>query len=176
MRAGPAKTTGTTRRGGVAKELRSLSVWIATGLGAGYFPVAPGTAGSLVGLVPVIALRQTSLDRARLAVTLAALAAVVFAVGVWSAGKAEKAFGRIDPGQVVIDEVLGQIVTFIAMPRISRVGLLAGFILFRIFDIVKPFPARRCERFPGGWGIMLDDGVAGFYSLIALAILGRMIQ
>jgi len=160
----------------VAKELRSLSVWIATGLGAGYFPVAPGTAGSLVGLALVIALRQTSLDRAGLAVWLAALAAVVFAVGVWSAGKAEKAFGRVDPGQVVIDEILGQIITFVGTPRISRVGLIAGFILFRLFDIIKPFPARRAERFPAGWGIMLDDGVAGLYSLIALVILGRMIK
>jgi len=160
----------------VTKELRSFSVWIATGLGAGFFPVAPGTAGSLVGLALVIAMRQTSLGSAELAVWLAVLAAVVFAVGVWSAGKAEKAFGRIDPGQVVIDEVMGQIITFIATPRISRVGLIAGFILFRIFDIIKPFPARRCERFPGGWGIMLDDGVAGLYSLVAMMILGRMIK
>jgi phosphatidylglycerophosphatase A len=160
----------------VTKELRSFSVWIATGLGAGYFPVAPGTAGSVVGLALVVALRQTSLGSAELAVWLAVLAAVVFAVGVWSAGKAEKAFGRIDPGQVVIDEVMGQIITFIATPRISRVGLIAGFILFRIFDIIKPFPARRCERFPGGWGIMLDDGVAGLYSLVAMMILGRMIK
>jgi len=160
----------------VAKELRSLSVWIATGLGAGYFPVAPGTAGSLVGLALVIALQQTSLDAAWLGISLAALAAVVFAVGVWAAGKAEKAFGRVDPGQVVIDEVMGQIITFLATPRISWAGLIAGFILFRIFDIVKPFPARRCERFPGGWGIMLDDGVAGLYSLAALLILGRMIK
>ena len=160
----------------MAKELRSLSVWIATGLGAGYFPVAPGTAGSLVGLALVVALRQTSLDAAGLAASLAALAFVLFALGVWSAGKAEKVFGRIDPGQVVIDEVLGQVVTFIATPRISRMGLIAGFILFRIFDIVKPFPAGRAERFPGGWGIMLDDLVAGFYSLIALVILGRMIR
>jgi len=160
----------------VTKELRSFSVWIATGLGAGFFPVAPGTAGSLVGLALVIAMRQTSLGSAELAVSLAVLAVVIFGLGVWSAGKAEQAFGRVDPGQVVIDEVMGQVITFIATPRISRVGLIAGFILFRIFDIIKPFPARRCERFPGGWGIMLDDGVAGLYSLIALVILGRMIK
>jgi phosphatidylglycerophosphatase A len=160
----------------MAKEQHSLSVWIATSLGAGYFPVAPGTAGSVVGLALVIALRQTSLGTAGLGISLAAMAAVVFALGVWSAGKAEKAFGRVDPGQVVIDEVLGQIITFIATPRIPRVGLIAGFILFRVFDIIKPFPAGRAERFPGGWGIMLDDVVAGFYSLIVLVILGRMIK
>ena len=160
----------------MAKEQHSLSVWIATSLGAGYFPVAPGTAGSVVGLALVIALRQSSLGAIGLGLSLAAMAAVVFALGVWSAGKAEKAFGRVDPGQVVIDEVLGQIITFIATPRIPRVGLIAGFILFRIFDIIKPFPAGRAERFPGGWGIMLDDVVAGFYSLIVLVILGRMIK
>ena len=160
----------------MAKEQHSLSVWIATSLGAGYFPVAPGTAGSVVGLALVIALRQSSLGAIGLGLSLAAMAAVVFALGVWSAGKAEKAFGRVDPGQVVIDEVLGQIITFIATPRIPRVGLIAGFILFRVFDIIKPFPAGRAERFPGGWGIMLDDVVAGFYSLIVLVILGRMIK
>ncbi len=160
----------------MAKEQHSLSVWIATSLGAGYFPVAPGTAGSVVGLALVIALRQTSLSSAGLGISLAAVAAVVFALGVWSAGNAEKVFGRVDPGQVVIDEVLGQIITFIATPRISRVGLIAGFILFRIFDIIKPFPAGRAERFPAGWGIMLDDVVAGLYSLIVLLTLGRMIK
>jgi len=160
----------------VVKEPRSFSIWIATGLGAGYFPVAPGTAGSAVGLALVLALRQTSLGPAGLAVSLTALSGLLFAVGVWSAGKAEKVFGRVDPGQVVIDEVVGQIITFVATPRVAWVGLLAGFLLFRAFDVVKPFPARQCERFPGGWGIMLDDLVAGVYSLIALVILGRWIQ
>ena len=108
--------------------------------------------------------------------SLVAVTVCLFAVGVWSAGKAEKVFGRVDPGQVVIDEVAGQIITFIATPRIGWMGLIAGFILFRVFDIVKPFPARQAERFPGGWGIMLDDVVAGLYSLIVLTILGRVYQ
>jgi phosphatidylglycerophosphatase A len=77
---------------------------------------------------------------------------------------------------VVIDEVVGQMITFLATPRVTWKGLLAGFILFRAFDIVKPFPARRAERFPGGWGIMLDDVVAGLYSLVVLVILGRFIK
>ena len=160
----------------MVKERRSLSIWIATGLGSGYFPVAPGTAGSAVGLALVIAFRQTSLKPLGLAVSLATFAGLLFAVGVWSAGKAEKLFGLVDPPQVVIDEVAGQIITFIATPRASRIGLIAGFILFRAFDIVKPFPARRAERFLGGWGIMLDDVVAGLYSLIVLVILGRLIK
>jgi phosphatidylglycerophosphatase A len=160
----------------VVKERRSLSIWIATGLGSGYFPVAPGTAGSALGLALVIAFRQTSLKPVWLAVSLAALAGLLFFVGVRSAGKAEKVFGRVDPSQVVIDEVVGQIITFVATPRVTRMGLLVGFILFRALDIVKPFPAREAERFPGGWGIMMDDVVAGLYSLMVLVVLGRFIK
>jgi phosphatidylglycerophosphatase A len=160
----------------VVKERRSLSIWIATGLGSGYFPVAPGTAGSAVGLALVIAFRQTSLGPLGLAVSLASFAGLLFVLGVWTAGKAEKVFARVDPGQVVIDEVVGQMITFVATPRVTGVGLIAGFILFRAFDIVKPFPVRWAERFPGGWGIMLDDLVAGLYSLIMLVILGRLIK
>jgi phosphatidylglycerophosphatase A len=160
----------------VVKERRSLSIWIATGLGSGYFPVAPGTAGSALGLALVIAFRQTSLRPFWLAVSLAAFTGLLFLVGVWSAGKAEKVFGGVDPSQVVIDEVAGQIITFVATPRVAWMGLIVGFILFRAFDIVKPFPARRAERFPGGWGIMMDDQVAALYSLIVLVILGHFIK
>jgi len=77
---------------------------------------------------------------------------------------------------VVIDEVAGQILTFVATPRVAWMGLIFGFILFRALDIVKPFPARRAERLPGGWGIMMDDVVAGLYSLIVLVILGHFIK
>ena len=158
----------------MVKEPRSFSIWIATGLGAGYFPVAPGTAGSAVGLALVLALRQTSLGRAGLAVSLTALAGLLFAVGVWSAGKAEKYFDRKDPGQIVIDEVVGQMVTFLSEAHRARLTwkwLLAGFVLFRIFDIVKPPPARSLERLPGGWGITMDDCASGLYSLAALFVL-----
>jgi phosphatidylglycerophosphatase A len=160
----------------VVKERRSLSIWIATGLGSGYFPVVPGTAGSALGLALLMAFRQAALDPLRLSVCLAVCAGLLFILGVWSAGRAEKVFARVDPPQVVIDEVVGQIITFVATPRVNWTGLIAGFILFRAFDIVKPFPAWRAERFPGGWGIMLDDVVAGLYSLIVLVILGRLIK
>ena len=160
----------------MVKVRRSLSIWLATGLGAGYFPVAPGTAGSAVGLALVMAFRQAPLEPLPLTVCLTVFTGLLFVVGVWSAGKAEKVFGREDPGQVVIDEVAGQILTFVATPRVTWIGLIAGFILFRGFDIIKPFPARRAERFSGGWGIMLDDLVAGLYSLLALVILGRLIK
>lgn len=151
---------------------RGAAVWIATSGGVGYFPLAPGTAGSAVGLVLVVALAQLPLGQPWVSVSLAVVAGAVFALGVWAAGRAEKFFGRIDPGQVVIDEVVGQMITFLARPHASWRWLLAGFVLFRIFDVVKPFPARRLERAPGGWGIMLDDVVAGGYSLVALWLLG----
>jgi phosphatidylglycerophosphatase A len=125
-----------------------------------------------VGLVLVIAVHRFP----RPAASLAILAGLLFAIGVWSAGKAEKAFGQVDPSQVVIDEIAGQVITFLATPRITWIGLLAGFILFRAFDILKPSPARQAERLPGGWGIMLDDVVAGFYSLLVLVLLGRFIR
>ncbi len=104
------------------------------------------------------------------------MSAGIFALGVWAAGHAERFFDRIDPGEVVIDEVVGQIITFLARPDAPGKYLLAGFILFRIFDVVKPFPVRRAERLPGGWGIMLDDVVAGVYSLAALSLFGLRLK
>lgn len=109
-------------------------------------------------------------------VLLGSLALGIFVVGVWSAGDAEKYFGRVDPRYVVIDEVVGQMLTFLARPDASWKWLLAGFVLFRIFDVVKPFPARRLERLAGGWGIMMDDVAAGAYSMVAMLILGYLLR
>jgi phosphatidylglycerophosphatase A len=101
---------------------------------------------------------------------------VIFFLGVWAAGQSEKFFGQTDPRSVVIDEVAGQMVAFLLFPHASWKLLLAGFALFRIFDISKPFPAGRAERLPGGWGIMVDDVIAGAYALGALAFLGYIIR
>jgi phosphatidylglycerophosphatase A len=97
-------------------------------------------------------------------------------LGVWAAGKAESFFRRKDPGQVVIDEVLGQMLTFAVWPEAPWKWLLAGFILFRVFDILKPFPIRRAERVSGGWGIMLDDVIAGVFSMVILTLLGLVFR
>jgi phosphatidylglycerophosphatase A len=155
----------------VTEGQRGPAVWIATCGGAGYFPVAPGTAGSAVGLGLVVALRQVPFATPWLVVSLAVAAGLLFAVGTWAAGQAEKFFRRVDPAQVVIDEVVGQMITFLAWPRAPWKWLLAGFVLFRVLDVVKPFPARRAERIAGGWGIMLDDVVAGVYGLVVLMVL-----
>ncbi len=160
----------------MAEPRRGLAVWIATSAGAGYFPIAPGTAGSAVGVLIVAGLGRLPLQVAWQVALIGIVAAGLFAAGVWAAGEAEKFFGRIDPGQVVIDEVVGQMVTLLARPRASWKWLLAGFLLFRAFDILKPFPARRVERLRGGWGIMVDDGIAGIYGLVVMVVAGFVLR
>ena len=162
---------------GTAGEKRpTLPVWIATVAGAGYFPVAPGTIGSAVGVGLVAALEAIHFPGAWVDALLVPAVVVIFFLGVWAAGQSEKFFGRTDPGHVVIDEVAGQMLTFLLVPHATWKILLVGFGLFRLFDITKPFPARRAERLPGGWGIMVDDMIAGGYALAALILLGYIIQ
>ena len=136
---------------------------LATALGAGYAPVAPGTWGSAVGLLLWFALPSTPWIQALVIVA-------VVAAGVWSGGVAERHFGRSDPGQVVIDEVAGMLVTLFLNPVGWR-GAIAGFLLFRAADVLKPFPARRLERLHGGLGIMADDVMAGIYANLALRVI-----
>ena len=144
-------------------SLRSfVPIALATALGAGYAPVAPGTWGSAVGLLLWLVLPASTPVQAFAIV-------VVVVAGVWSGGVAERHFGRTDPGQVVIDEVAGMLVTLFLNP-VGWVGAFAGFLLFRAADIVKPFPARRLERLHGGFGIMADDVMAGIYANLALRL------
>lgn len=142
-----------------------VAVAVATAGYAGFFPFAPGTVGSAVGVAVWAAARvagATALAEAVLVVTL-------LIVGALAASEAERRLGTTDPGPVVIDEVMGQCVTLIAAPLTWKAALL-GFLLFRAFDIVKPPPARQLERAHGGWGIMLDDLAAGAYAAIVLRI------
>ena len=160
----------------MAEQSRGVAVWIATCGGVGFFPIAPGTAGSAVGLVLVVALGRAPLEQPWRSGLLAFVALGLFFLGVWAAGAAEKHFGQIDPGPVVIDEVVGQILTFLLWPDASWMLLVAGFVLFRIFDVIKPFPARQAERLPRGWGIMTDDVAAGFYSFVVVSVLGYWLK
>jgi phosphatidylglycerophosphatase A len=142
-----------------------LSLAVATAFGVGYVPFAPGTFGSLAGLVVFVAVRATGQP----AVELAAIVAI-FLAGVWAATTAEEHFGHIDPGPVVIDEVLGMLVTLTLVP-VSVTGALVGFVLFRVFDVIKPPPCSQLEALPGGWGVMCDDCMAAVYSYVCVRLL-----
>jgi phosphatidylglycerophosphatase A len=152
------------------------AIWVATVGGVGYFPVAPGTAGSLVGVGIVLALGLMPVAPAWRIAAVALAAIILLVLGAAASSKAETFFGRVDPSQVVIDEVVGQMIALAVLPTPGWKTYVAGFLLFRFFDIVKPFPAGRCERFAGGWGIMLDDVVAGAYSLLVLLVGGLVIK
>lgn len=141
-----------------------LAVFLATVAYCGYFPVAPGTVGSAAGLVVYLLVWWT-----RSPLLEASLILGTFAIGTWAATHAERFFGGIDPGAVVIDEVLGMLITLALLP-VSMTGVAAGFLLFRLFDVVKPYPAGRMEHLPGGYGIMLDDAMAGVYAHLVLRL------
>jgi phosphatidylglycerophosphatase A len=141
-----------------------LAVFIATFGYVGYFPIAPGTAGSLAAL-PLYALVRWGGTPAIELITMAA----VMAIGIWAATGTERALHRKDPGPVVIDEVLGMLITLAFMP-LSWWGIALGFLIFRIFDVIKPFPAGRLEHLPSGLGIMADDAMAGIYGHLVMRI------
>lgn len=142
--------------------MKSLSLAVATAFGVGYVPFAPGTFGSLAGLAVFVAVRAGSAAAGWPVLELVAIV-VVYLLGAWSATAAESHFGHIDPGPVVIDEVLGMLVTLAFVP-VSITGALVGFVLFRIFDVIKPPPCNRLEALPGGWGVMSDDLMAALYA------------
>ena len=148
--------------------LRRLGVFIATCAYVGYAPVAPGTFGSAIGLAVFYVVRH---QRSR-AVEIAAMVVLV-AVGLWSATEAEHHFGGIDPGAVVIDEVIGMLITLAFVP-VNLAGAIVAFVLFRILDVVKPWPARRLEHLPGGFGVVLDDVMAGVYGNLVMWGLVRL--
>jgi phosphatidylglycerophosphatase A len=101
------------------------------------------------------------------------LLAVVTVLGTWAAGEAERALGGKDPGAIVVDEVAGMTLSVLTVPLTPAV-LLVGFLLFRVFDILKPFPARDAQRLPGGLGVMVDDLLAGLYALVVVLLLRRV--
>lgn len=143
-----------------ARIASAIAVWF----GCGLSPVAPGTVGSLGALPIYFAVRGWG----PLAIGGAAL--IVTVIGVWAAGIVASRARVKDPQFVVVDEVAGTLIALMAAPS-SLAGVTAGFVLFRLFDIVKLFPARDAERLPGGWGIVLDDVVAGLQAAIVLGAL-----
>ena len=150
--------------------MRTIAKVLATGFGAGFSPVAPGTAGSLLGAALYLLFPDSS-GAWRAAVPLTAATVVGFFVGVWAADEAEKCYGH-DARRIVIDEIVGMWVVMLWVPKTPKM-LVAGFFLCRFFDIVKPFPAGRSQRLRGGWGIMADDVIAGVYGNLVLQIAWR---
>ena len=133
---------------------------LASVFGAGYAPVASGTVGSFVTVVAIWLLPVT---RLRILVALV----VVTVIGVWAGSRVERVLGRKDPGVIVIDEVAGMLLSVLLLPLPASIPvLITAFLLFRLFDIWKPFPARESQVLTGGMGVMVDDLIAGVYALV----------
>lgn len=156
----------------------ALAVFIATGGGAGFIPIAAGTWGSLVGLLIaywlISAFNQEAvlLQNALIIVSL-----TLAALGVWSGTRSEKIFDQKDAGQIVIDEVCGQVLSFVFIaPYLAALGsqwrwwLIPGFVLFRLFDIFKPYPGNSLQSLTGGLGVMMDDIIAGIYAAVLMSL------
>jgi phosphatidylglycerophosphatase A len=146
----------------VSRAAHGLAIAVGTGLGTGFSPIASGTAGSLVGVALYLPLAAAGLP----AVVIAT--AVLFPIGVWAAGICGRRYGAHDHGRIVIDEIVGQLIALAGLP--AQPGwLLAGFLLFRLFDIWKPFPADRIDnQWRTPFGVMADDVVAGVYAALVL--------
>lgn len=142
---------------------RTPAVWLATGLGVGFAPVAPGTLGAAMGVGLAWAVGQLPMVLAAGAILL------LLGAGVPLCTAAARDLGGIkDPGAIIYDEIVTLPVTFFLVPMDTLTVLVAGFVLHRVFDISKPPPARRLERLPKGLGIMADDVAAGIYSNLVL--------
>lgn len=141
-----------------------LAVFIATVGYCGYFPFAPGTVGSAAGLVFYLLVWWTGSP-----IVEVGLIAALFAVGVWAGTPAERYFGGVDPGPIVIDEVVGMLITLAFIP-VGWTGALAGFFIFRVYDVIKPYPAGRLEALHGGFGVMADDAMAAVYANVSLRL------
>lgn len=155
----------------LAKLTNQLLLLLATGLGVGFLRWAPGTVGSLWGPILVWGMQSAGLTGPGWVL----VSVLIVLIGVPICGKAADLLERKDPGCVVWDEIAAFPLVFAFTPLTSMSAVL-GFLLFRVFDIVKPWPIRRFEQLPGGWGIMADDLVAGIYACTCLALLRFLLQ
>jgi len=145
--------------------MKHFILFLATGFGVGYSPVAPGTLGTLIA-IPIYHF-LSKIQFPLYEITLIGF----FFLSVWISENAEKFFGKKDDQRIVIDEVIGFLITMLWVPK-TLLFVIIGFFLFRVFDILKPFPIRRLEKgFKGGFGIVLDDIVAGVYGNIFLKMI-----
>ena len=156
---------------------------LASCFGLGRLPVAPGTWGSLPAAIVFGLVCQMQVSAVILSIVMAALILAGSVICVKFAPAAIAATGKNDPGEVVADELAGQAVTFLAAPLLSpeilsirQIWIITagGFLLFRLFDIAKPWPIRKLEKLPEGWGVLADDLLAGVYAAIVLQIIIRL--
>lgn len=148
--------------------MKQVAVLIATVGGLGYAPIAPGTFGSAAGIAIYWLTRGWPME------WQIGLILLVTIVGIWASTVAAKHFGKEDPGFVVIDEVAGQLVT-LAFTGAGLTAMILAFFVFRVLDIIKPFPADRFERLHGGTGIMADDLMAGVYGCLIVHLAMRFV-
>jgi phosphatidylglycerophosphatase A len=158
MTVSPARVSSAPEKGSAGRPIFSLAV--ATVCGIGYAPVAPGTFGSAAGLLLWMILPASTFVQASTIVAL-------FVMGSIAGSAAERYYGRTDPRHVVVDEVMGMLITLFLVP-VTLKGAFLGFLLFRLTDVIKPYPANRLERLPGGVGVMADDFMAAIYANLAL--------
>jgi phosphatidylglycerophosphatase A len=145
--------------------MRRLALFLSTVGYIGYAPFAPGTVGSAAGLAVFYALRTTGSTAVEIGTIV-----LLFAIGIWSGTAAEHHFGGVDPGPIVLDEVVGMLITLCLLP-VNPLGAFVGFVVFRVLDVIKPFPSARFEKLPGGLGVMADDGMAAVYGNLVMRAL-----
>lgn len=150
-----------------------LPAFIGTGFGAGYWPWGPGTAGALVALLIWFGLAQLFFPLMLQALTVV-LCIVFYFAGVWAANRLEPCWGE-DPSCVVVDEMVGTWIALLAAPAGHLYYGIAAFVLFRFFDIFKPFGVRHMERMGHGTGVMMDDVLAGMYAFFVLYIFRQVV-
>lgn len=157
------------------KAYTDWDVALATGFYSGYSPFAPGTMGALVAVL-IWLVGYFFLGYASLLIATSVLILVFTLLSVPSINRLEKVWGE-DPSRVVVDEMVGVWISLLAVPADGHWGYVAGaFVLFRLFDIVKPLGVRRMERIGGGWGVMLDDILAGVYGAVVLFFINMLLQ
>jgi phosphatidylglycerophosphatase A len=148
--------------------MKRFILFLATGFGVGYSPIAPGTLGTLVAIPIYYFLSEIPSPFYEI------ILVGFFFLSVWISENAERYFGKKDDRRIVIDEIVGFIITMLWIPK-TILFIIIGFFLFRFFDILKPFPIRRLEkRLKGGYGVVLDDVLAGVYGNIILHLIGRI--
>ncbi|MBI4445446.1 MAG: phosphatidylglycerophosphatase A [Acidobacteria bacterium] len=139
-----------------------------SGGGVGFLPPAPGTYGALQGVLLFIVVNKLAPSLASLLLGAAIL--LLLLSGVFFSTRITRTYNHRDPSSIVVDEITGQLVTLWGLP-FSPAAIVSGFLLFRLFDIWKPFPVRQSERLPGGWGIFVDDLIAAVYATAATRLL-----